>query len=448
MGAGGALEATGGDVDASGAEVAVGAVLAVGVAVAIGVALALAVGAAVGVAVDAEPDATAGGAWVVPPQAAAVTVPVSRRKRVRSIFIRQSPADTRYPSRSWARGHASSRRAPELYTTRSLMEKELGSFQPRELFARGGTLEGGMRFPRRAFLSGLGGWLATSRAAWADFPKSGLANDCEVRDITVPGDKSRRFTLLVPKHLLPHERVPLLVLLHGQAECVDERLGAFAWVERYGLATAYNRLRRPPVARTSERPHWTDARVAEINAQLARRPFRGIAVACPFMPDLPMKEYPRVLEEYGAWIVETVIPRARREVPTLEAVESTTIGGCSLGGHFSLEIFLRRPEVFGAWSGVQTAISKETAPWFAHRMATAFARVGKRDVLVETSSFDPFLRANEELSHALGWKGIAHELRVLPGPHDQAWLREGGTLELLLWHDDRPRTVPRAPSSD
>jgi hypothetical protein len=34
---------------------------------------------------------------------------------------------------------------------------------------------------------------------------------------------------------------------------------------------------------------------------------------------------------------------------------------------------------------------------------------------------------------------VANTLRVLPGPHDQPWLREAGTIEMLHWHDRRPR---------
>jgi len=39
------------------------------------------------------------------------------------------------------------------------------------------------------------------------------------------------------------------------------------------------------------------------------------------------------------------------------------------------------------------------------------------------------------LSRALHERGITHDLAVLPGPHDQPWLRETGTLEMLLWQD-------------
>ena len=41
---------------------------------------------------------------------------------------------------------------------------------------------------------------------------------------------------------------PLVVLLHGLGETADPRAGAYAWWERYGLQTCYERLFAQPVA--------------------------------------------------------------------------------------------------------------------------------------------------------------------------------------------------------
>lgn len=298
---------------------------------------------------------------------------------------------------------------------------------------------------RRAFLGSLAA-VALTRAARADTPRSGAPDpaDAEVLDLTVPGDRSRRFTLLVPKHLAPGEKVPLLVLLHGLGETIDERMGAFAWIERYGLASAYHRLLHPPVVRTSDRDDWGAGNLEAVNTLLSSRPFRGLAIACPFTPDLPIGA-PGVLDRFADWLVDTVASRARREAPILDGPEHLHFGGCSLGGHFSLEMFLRRPDAFASWGGVQTAIREAAAPRYAERMAAAFAKVGRRDLYLGTSSADPFRPANEALSRALASHGIAHDFLVLPGPHDQPWLRESGTLEMLLWQDERPRIDPRLP---
>lgn len=281
-----------------------------------------------------------------------------------------------------------------------------------------------------------------SRSAWADVPKQGIPQDLEVRDIAVEGDRAlgRRFTLLVPKHLAKGESVPLLVALHGLGETGDERMGAFAWIELYGLGTSYDRLRRAPIVRSSKRSDWTDARLAEVNASLAARPFRGLAIACPFTPNVNRAANPAAaLDGYTRWITDVVVPRARKEAPVFTDAARTTLDGCSLGGFVGLEVFLRRPDFFGAWGGVQSAIGKHRAATYADRLAAAIAKVGARGLHLETSSADPFKAGNVVLAAALAKKGIPHDLRILPGQHDQPWLREAGTAEMLLWHERRPR---------
>lgn len=299
-----------------------------------------------------------------------------------------------------------------------------------------------MALPRRDFLALCAAALAP-RPALADggAPPPGPA-DVEVRDLKVPGDRAlgRRLTLIVPKHLAPGERVPLLVALHGLGETGDERLGAFAWIERYGLLTSYERLRRPPLARTSKRPDWTDARLAEVNAALSARPFRGLCVACPFTPNVHKAANPSAaLDGYARWLADVVLPRARAEAPVFDDAARTSLDGCSLGGYIGLEVFLRRPELFGAWGGVQAAIGAHRAAAYADRLAKAVAAAGPRDLHLLTSKGDPFHRANAELAAQLSKRSVGCTLRVLPGPHDQPWLREAGTIEMLLFHERRAR---------
>ena len=309
---------------------------------------------------------------------------------------------------------------------------------------------------RRLFLSGLPALIGLGSAALAPRSASAeptapppepqraphLPQDLEIRDLTVPGDRAlgRRFTLLIPKRLAAGEKVPLLVLLHGLGETGDERMGAWAWVERYGLGTAYDRLRRPPLARTSKRADWTAARLAEVNAALATKPFRGLALACPFTPNVYKAPDPvAALDGYARWIAEVVVPRARAEAPVFDDPARTTLDGCSLGGFVGLEVFLRRPELFGAWGGVQSAFGAHRVPGFTDRLASALAAAGPRDLHLLSSEGDPFRDSNARLARALKTRGIPCSHRVIPGPHDQPWLREAGTIEMLLWHDARPR---------
>jgi poly(3-hydroxybutyrate) depolymerase len=287
-----------------------------------------------------------------------------------------------------------------------------------------------------AFLGG------AAREARADGFSALVLRDLDVRDLSVEGDRAlgRRFTLFVPKHLAVGERVPLLVLLHGLGETGDERMGVYAWVERYGLATAYERLRRPPLERTSKHDHMTDADAARLNATMKGKPLRGLAIACPYTPNIGRAAHPAAaLDGYARWIAEVVVPRARREAPVFSDPARTSLDGCSLGGFVGLEVFLRRPEVFGAWGGVQSAFGAARAESLAERLAQVVGKVGPRAIHIETSSSDPFREGNVRLSTRLRERGVVHELEVLPGPHNQPWLRELGTLAMLLWHDSRSR---------
>lgn len=272
--------------------------------------------------------------------------------------------------------------------------------------------------------------------------------DLEVRDIALPGDRElgRRFVLLLPKHLEKNERVPLLILLHGLGESGDERMGVYAWLERYGIGIAYDRLRRAPILRTSKRKDWTDTRLKQLNQELSARPFKGLAIACPFTPNIhglikrskKFNESVAALEGYTRWIAETVLPRARKEAACIaEGAANTAIDGCSLGGYLSLEVFLRRPDLFAAWGGVQSAFGAYRVPHYADRIEKALANEAPRRIRLhlQTSTDDPYRESNEKLSALLNTKGVPNDLLVLPGPHDQPWLRESGTLEMLHWHD-------------
>ncbi len=241
----------------------------------------------------------------------------------------------------------------------------------------------------------------------------------------------RRFVLVVPRYLEPGQKLPLAVLLHGLGETTDERLGAYAWVEKYGLGSAWQRLKRAPIERTSARGEWTDARLAEVNAELAARPFRGMALACPFMPN---PKSSAELDAYAKWIEESLLPRVRKEAPVSLEAKSTYLCGVSLGGYVSLEVLTRLPQVFGAWAGVQTAIGTFAAPGYAEKIAAGWKGV-PHPMLLLTSTQDHWRASSEALAAAFKAKGLVASYRVVPGPHDQPWLREAGTIEALLWLD-------------
>jgi hypothetical protein len=289
---------------------------------------------------------------------------------------------------------------------------------------------------------GLASSLAFARTSVADSPPS---PDLRVLDLRLDGDPriARRALVWVPSYLPTEARVPLLVLLHGLGETGNEQLGIHAWGERYGLVKAYERLRRPPFSRTLQHQRYlTDERCSEINRSLGVYPFRGMVVACPVTPNPWRLEGASTLDRYADWVTSTLLPAVRERAPVLEGRACVGLDGCSLGGYVALEVYLRKPRAFGTLGTVQAAISVAGASTYARKLADAIAGAGPCPIHVETSSGDSYRDASQELAQRLTALGLLNELRVIPGPHDQPWLREIGTAEVLLWHDRALRATP------
>jgi len=286
-----------------------------------------------------------------------------------------------------------------------------------------------MRATRRTFLGAVAASITafSSRIASADAIAS---PDLEVRDIALPGDRSlgQRMTLVIPRFNIwgsgspsapsaPNPKialtsnVPLLVLLHGLGETGDQRTGAFAWLEKYGLASSIERLYHPPITRTGKRGDFTDEHLGAVNTDLSASPFAGFVIACPYTPNVNRApNLKTALDGYTKWITEVVIPQARREASVSTEAARIAIDGCSLGGFVAIEVFLRSPQTFGAMGAVQAAIGVHRAAPYAERFAKVIQQYGPRAIHIETSSGKPFREANEapaagEVSATVGADG-------------------------------------------
>ena len=60
---------------------------------------------------------------------------------------------------------------------------------------------------------------------------------------------------------------------------------------------------------------------------------------------------------------------------------------------------------------------------------------GDKPMLILTSTQDHWRSSSEVLDAELAQAKVPHTFRVIPGPHDQPWLREAGTIEALHWLD-------------
>lgn len=259
-----------------------------------------------------------------------------------------------------------------------------------------------------------------------------------------PGQFGKQCLVLRPSRVPADVALPLLILFHGLAETEREGIGIRAWRDRYGLADAYARLIAPPVARTlPNRRYLSDARLLAINAELARTPLPDIAFVCPFTPN-PFKRGTNgaLLDRYADYLEHALLPAVRAATPILPGLEHTGLDGVSLGGYVSLEVFLRKPQLFGVVGTLQGAFGKPLAEVYAQRIAKIVADFGPRRVRVATTTLDPFREPAQLLARRLLERGVAATLSFNEGPHDQAFLREAGTLEMLLFqaralHADR-----------
>jgi enterochelin esterase-like enzyme len=247
-----------------------------------------------------------------------------------------------------------------------------------------------------------------------------------------------RAVVLAPSNPPEGERLPTLVLFHGLGEAKEGPVpGAFAWFERYGLASCYSRLMHPPIASVIKRQDLREERAREINAELAATPFRGMILVCPFTPNVwSFKSVPLALDALTAFVDELLLPRVAKEFPQADvSPDRTGVDGCSLGGFVSLEVFSRKPARFGTLGVVQPAIGQSSVARYADMIAAARAEHPRLAVHLESSKADPYLPVTKDLAGSLDRRSVPAQLSVPPGPHDQPFLRDVGTLEMLLWHD-------------
>ena len=156
--------------------------------------------------------------------------------------------------------------------------------------------------------------------------------------------------------------------------------GAMGWPRDYALVRAFDRLRAPPLHEADYEGFVDPTRMADANASLAARPFGGLVVVCPWMPDF----HPATTVDLGAYqrfLLETLLPRVRRETPAL-ASRRRRHGGSVDGvrrweASWHLRIGLTTPGAFGAVGGIQPASApagtrhNESGPWRRERRARA-----------------------------------------------------------------------------
>jgi hypothetical protein len=231
----------------------------------------------------------------------------------------------------------------------------------------------------------------------------------------------------------PDRRYPLLVALHGRGEARKGPLrGGRGWPEDYALTAMIARFAAPPLTAADLGGAPSTERLAALNDGLARRPFGGLVVACPYVPDLEMYD-DAALDAYGAFVTGELLPRLQREAPVWGTPATTGLDGVSLGGRVALHVGLSAPAAFGAVGGIQPAVRAEEGPRWAERAAAARRARPSLHLRLLTSDGDYFRAAVAAVSAAWTAAGVAHEHLVVPGGHDYAFNRGPGAAELLAF---------------
>jgi hypothetical protein len=244
-----------------------------------------------------------------------------------------------------------------------------------------------------------------------------------------------RVVVVVPNWGASEERFPVVLALHGRGEAVKPPAdGAMGWPRDYALVRAIDRLRAPPLREADYEGFVEPARLAEQNASLSARPFGGVIVVCPWLPDFRPAATGDIAA-YARWVLDALLPRVRRDTPALAAPEATGIDGVSLGGVAALRIGLTCPEAFGAVGAIQPAVDGAQAPEWTALAEAARARRPQMKLRLLTSHDDYFHDSITVVSNAWRSAGVAHDFADVPGPHDYVFNRGPGAIELLLWHD-------------
>lgn len=248
-------------------------------------------------------------------------------------------------------------------------------------------------------------------------------------------DKGGRAVVIVPSWIKPGEKLPVLITLHGRGEANKGAVeGVMGWPRDYALLRAIERVCAPPLTGGDFEGFFDPRRLEDTNANLAAHPFKGLVVVCPYLPDVDLRK-PGPIKDYGRYLLETVLPKVRAELPVLAAPAAMGIDGVSLGGAVALRVGLGNPEAFGAVGSLQAALGEDQVAELTDLAKAARAKNAALKMRLLTSKDDYFRSAITHTSTAWKAAGITHDFADVPGPHDYPFNRGPGAIEMLLWHD-------------
>ncbi len=138
---------------------------------------------------------------------------------------------------------------------------------------------------------------------------------------------------------------------------------------------------------------------------------------------------------YEGFVLNELIPHIEATYRGQPAREGRAVGGLSRGGYWSLMMAFRRPDLFRSVGAHSPAlIDSHAGPAEDPTITGATNNLGDLRIWIDIGERDPYLIQARPLHEALSAAGIAHEWRLEPGTHDEAYWR-AHLEQYLLWYD-------------
>ncbi len=125
---------------------------------------------------------------------------------------------------------------------------------------------------------------------------------------------------------------------------------------------------------------------------------------------------------YEGFVLNELIPHIESQYCAWPARQGRAVGGVSRGGYWSLMMAFRRPDLFRSAGAHSPALIDSFAGAAEDPRVTGAANpLGDLRIWVDIGERDPYLVDARPLHDALTAAGVAHEWRVNPGIHEEAY---------------------------
>lgn len=236
--------------------------------------------------------------------------------------------------------------------------------------------------------------------------------------------------VLPPDYDSTDTRYPTVLAMAGLGESVrGNKAGAWGWVEKYGVVPAMAALHRGQLTKDDFQGLVKDDALARYNAVLAKEPYRGVILVCPYPPNL--NRGIRQLDKYERFWFDELMPHVDANLRT---TGQWGLGGISLGGLTAKHVGFKYPEKFAAISSQQASV-KRSRPRLVRMAKEKLEALKATRVNIATSHRDGYRDALRQFHEDLDGVGLPHRFVILRGAHNKAFVKGPGSLEILLFHD-------------